>query len=143
MWNKFIYITWGKACNRESDIAPVPQPTSKKFLQLDTSSTIRSINSSVSERGIKTGGHMDRRKSRKSHSLIIYWIGILYKEKIIIFKLNIKIYINYLLKTTTKCKLVGLLDISLKIKTLPRTVELRYTSAQSPHTFHIHNSLNY
>lgn len=66
---------------RDSDIAPEPQPTSRtsQLSSCDAFSLFntRSTSISVSGRGMKIGGTSLTTMSRKSHSPIIYWTGIL------------------------------------------------------------------
>lgn len=73
-----IRLTFGSACKSASDIAPEPQPISMNRIDslLSNCCNINSTSSSVSGRGMNTGGTIFRTKSQKSHSPMMYWRGI-------------------------------------------------------------------
>lgn len=74
----FFQLTFGSDFKSARLIAPLPQPISRKRIALLLSNccNINSTSSSVSGRGMNTGGFISNVKSRKSHSPIMYWIGI-------------------------------------------------------------------
>lgn len=72
------FKTFGKECKRANAIAPVPEPTSRnRMVNLSSHCCkINSTSSSVSGRGMNTGGRTFNLMLQKSHSPTIYWIGI-------------------------------------------------------------------